>query len=93
MNRPAQRPPRAARRQARRGAVLPQPLPYTQRNWRLFWIGLAVIALGYIFLSIPPVNGFMSMTVAPLLLVAGYCVILPFALLAREKKEDAKDAK
>jgi hypothetical protein len=46
-----------------------------------------VVALGYIFLSIPPVNGFISMTVAPLLLVSGYCVILPFALLAKEKKD------
>ncbi len=92
MNRPTNRPPRAARRQARRGVVLPQPLPYTQRNWRLFWIGLGVIGLGYIFLGIPPVNGFISMTVAPLLLVAGYCVILPLALLAKEKKDKGMES-
>jgi hypothetical protein len=47
--------------------------------------------LGYIFLSIPPVNGFMSMTVAPFLLVAGYCVIIPLALLAGEKKDKAPE--
>lgn len=92
MNRPTNRPPRAARRQARRGPIQPQPLPYTQRNWRLFWIGLGVIALGYIFLSIPPVNGFMTMTAAPLLLVAGYCVVIPLALLAGEKKERRRES-
>jgi hypothetical protein len=88
MNRQTNRPSRAARRQSRRRPIQPQPLPYTGRNWRLFWIGLGAIVLGYITLGMPPVNGFMTMTVAPLLLVAGYCVIIPLALLAGEKKKD-----
>ena len=31
-------------------------LPYSERNWRLFGLGLGVIALGYVFLSRPPVG-------------------------------------
>lgn len=87
MNRPTNSPSRSSRRQARRRVISSLPLPYTQRNWRLFWIGLCVIALGFISLSVPPVNGFFSMTLAPLLLVAGYCVIVPLALLAGPPKE------
>ena len=52
-----------------------------RRNKRVLWIALSTIALGYIFLSIPPAEGFLSLTLAPLLLVAGYCVLVPLAIL------------
>lgn len=63
----------------------PPALPFTRRNWILFLVGLAVIALGYVLLRIPPVDGFLSLTAAPILLVAGYCVILPAAILVRHR--------
>lgn len=59
-------------------------LPFTRRNWVLFAVALATIALGYVLLSIPPADGFLSLTLAPLLLVAGYCVLIPVAILVRE---------
>ena len=77
-------PPRRARQR-------PQPrpkLPYTERNMWLFGLGLATIALGYVFLSLPPVDGFMSLTLAPLLLVLGYCVLIPIALLSGNKEDE-----
>ena len=61
-------------------------LPFTRRNWRLFFLGLAVIVLGYIFLRIPPAEGFFSLTLAPILLVIGYCVLVPIAILIGEGK-------
>ena len=64
-------------------------LPYSKRNWRLFGLGIGVIALGYVFLSRPPVDGFLSLTLAPLLLVIGYCVLIPMALLKGEKKGES----
>ena len=53
----------------------------TRRNWVLFWVALGVIVLGYILLR----TG--SITLAPILLVAGYCVLIPWAIMAREGKE------
>lgn len=50
-----------------------------RRNVTLLGIALGVIVVGYIFLA----TG--SITIAPLLLVAGYCVLLPWAILARER--------
>ncbi|MBI2501873.1 MAG: hypothetical protein HYW07_01405 [Candidatus Latescibacteria bacterium] len=64
--------------------ALLRELPFTRKNWTLLAIGLATIALGYLALSIPPADGFLSLTLAPLLLVAGYCVLIPLAILARE---------
>jgi len=61
-------------------------LPFTKRNWTLFFLGLAVIVLGYIFLRIPPAEGFFSLTLAPILLVIGYCVLIPIAILIGEGK-------
>ena len=54
-------------------------------DWRLFGIGLAVIVVGYIFLRIPPAEGFWSLTLAPIILVAGYCVLIPLAILRKPK--------
>ncbi len=49
-------------------------LPFKKKNYVLFSVGIAVILLGYLFLSRN------SITIAPLLLVAGYCVIIPLAI-------------
>ena len=85
-------PPRRARQ--RRTSERRPKLPYTERNMWLFGLGLATIALGYVFLSLPPVDGFMSLTLAPLLLILGYCVFIPLALLSGKKEgEPSTDVK
>jgi hypothetical protein len=74
------------RRQARKEPLKRQGLPFEAVNYWLFAFGLAVIIIGYIALSQPPVDGFMSLTLAPILLVIGYCVIIPAAILYQKKK-------
>jgi hypothetical protein len=64
--------------------LVPSELPFTRKNWILFSVGLAVITVGYILLRIPPVDGFLSLTLAPVLLVVGYCILVPAAILVRE---------
>ena len=56
---------------------------YGQRNYILLATGIFVICLGYIALGIKPEDGFMTMTLAPFLLVGGYCIILPIALFLK----------
>jgi hypothetical protein len=62
-------------------------LPFTKTNYYIFVAGLLVIILGYITLS----QG--SMTLAPFLLVIGYCVIMPVAILYRGKDKPVADTK
>jgi hypothetical protein len=50
----------------------------SRKNWIIFGAALGVIILGYVFLA----RG--STTLAPLLLVAGYCVMIPYAIMARD---------
>ena len=66
-------------------------LPFTRKNWSLAIAGLAVIVLGYVFLRIPPAEGFFSLTLAPVLLVVGYCVLIPMAILVRDQPADEGD--
>ncbi len=49
-------------------------LPFTSKNYILFTAGIVLILLGYFFLSRN------SITLAPILLVAGYCVLIPLAI-------------
>ena len=63
------------------------PLPFTKRNYQILGLGLVVIILGYVALSQSPWDGTMPLVVAPILLVLGYCVIIPLGILYREKSE------
>ena len=63
--------------------------PFTRKNWTLAVAGLASILIGYVCLRIPPAEGFLSLTLAPVLLVAGYCVLIPLAILARDQTEES----
>lgn len=73
-------------------SALTKQLPFTKGNYQIFAIGILVILLGYVALAQGPADSFWSLTLAPLLLVFGYCVVIPFAILY-QKKEGAGSAK
>ena len=52
---------------------------FSSINIKLLLLSIAVIVLGFIFLS----KG--SMTLAPILLVLGYCVLVPLSIIYRSK--------
>jgi len=62
---------------ARPAARTEDGLAFGQRNYILFGVGIFFILLGYLLLSKN------SITLAPILLVAGYCVILPLAIAVK----------
>jgi hypothetical protein len=44
-------------------------------------------------LGIPRATGFLTMSLAPVLLVVGYCLVIPLALLRSRDDEDMSDEK
>jgi len=66
-------------------AALTEQLPFTKSNYQLFAVGILVIVLGYLALAQGPADSFWSLTLAPILLVIGYCVIVPIAILFQKK--------
>jgi hypothetical protein len=63
-------------------------LPFTKTNYQIFAVGLVLLVLGYVALSQEPWDGTMPLVVAPILLVLGYCVVIPLAILFRKKSSD-----
>ena len=61
--------------------------PFERENFVILGIGLVVIIIGYFALSGNSVEGFSQLTLAPLLLVLGYCVIIPVGIIYRKKQK------
>ena len=67
--------------------------PFGPRNRRWFGLAIAVIIVGYIFLSIGPHDSFWSLTLAPIFLGAGYFVLIPIAILVRNEPRGKQQTK
>jgi hypothetical protein len=60
-------------------------LPFTKTNYILFIAGLFVIILGYVLMGTGELNSTQSFTVSPIVLLIGYLVIVPVAILYKKK--------
>ena len=58
--------------------------PYKRKNYVLFGFGVFVIIVGYLIMYLGDVNSFQSLVISPLLLLLGYLVIIPVALLYKK---------
>jgi len=58
--------------------------PFKRKNYLLFGVGVFVIIVGYLIMYLGEVNSFQSLVISPLLLLAGYIVIIPLALLYKK---------
>jgi len=54
-------------------------------NYQLFAIGLFVIILGYIVMATGETESLQSVKIAPLILIIGYCVLIPASILVKPK--------
>ena len=57
--------------------------PYKTKNYVLFGAGVFVIIVGYLTMYLGEVDSFQSLVLSPLLLLIGYLVLIPYALLHR----------
>jgi len=57
--------------------------PYKRKNYVLFGVGVFVIIVGYLIMYTGDVNSFQSLVISPLLLLLGYLIIIPLALLKK----------
>ncbi len=67
-----------AKKKRTKGRAVPsKKLSFSRKNWFVFLGGIITILLGFLALS----KG--SITLAPILLVLGYCVVIPLAILTK----------
>ena len=58
--------------------------PYKRKNYVLFGVGVFVIIVGYLIMYSGEVDSFQSLVISPLLLLVGYLVIIPMAILIKQ---------
>ena len=63
---------------------------FGKTNYILFSVGVATLLMGYALMGLGSVNSFQSLTLAPILLFLGYVVIIPLALVYREKNPQSE---
>ncbi|MBD30961.1 MAG: hypothetical protein CMG44_01995 [Candidatus Marinimicrobia bacterium] len=57
-------------------------------NYILFGSGLMLVIFGYFFMAKGAVDSFQSITIAPIMLFLGYIVVIPVALVYRDKRRE-----
>ena len=72
------------KRDARRKGHREVRLPLQRENFLLIGTGIVVIIFGYLAMLQGSVEGVLPTVVAPILLVLGYCVIVPIGILFRK---------
>jgi hypothetical protein len=71
-------------------------MPFGKKNLQIFIGGLILIVIGYIAMAQPPVNGFLSRTAAPLILLFAYLIVIPYSIFYghfSNKKTADKDSR
>lgn len=77
-------PSRKSSRQGKRNVVM----VFSRRNYVLMVIGVLAIVIGYVIMRMEnEVDGFISLYIAPVILLAGYLEII-YAILWRPKEKD-----
>ncbi len=61
-------------------------LSFNKINYIIFAIGIAVIIAGYFIMATGETYSFQSLSLAPIILLIGYLVIIPLAILYRKRE-------
>ena len=79
-----QRRSRRARSSARTGAMV-----FARKNYLLLLVGVLLVVVGYVIMALEnEVDGFISLYIAPILILGGYLEII-YAILWRPKDQTA----
>ncbi|OGS37738.1 MAG: hypothetical protein A2293_09850 [Elusimicrobia bacterium RIFOXYB2_FULL_49_7] len=61
---------------------------FSTKNFVVLALGLISLIVGYLCLSRGPEDNPLSLTIAPILLVLGYCILIPVAIMFKGKKKE-----
>jgi len=65
--------------------------PLGKTNGLILTAGVLLLIAGYILMALPDnPDDFMTLTLAPIILVISFVVVIPFGLIYREKKDDTQ---
>jgi len=65
-------------------------LVFTRENYLIFLGGVLLIILGYILMAAGDTYSTLSITIAPLILVISYLVVIPLAIVYRKGDSESR---
>ncbi|KAF0151530.1 MAG: hypothetical protein FD143_1895 [Ignavibacteria bacterium] len=68
---------------ARKRFLSPFQEYWTKRNYIILLFGIAILVLGYILMAQSPWDGFTSLTLSPIVLLIGYVIVIPLAIMLK----------
>ena len=63
-------------------------LSLTRENYIIFLVGVAIIILGFVLMAMGGTHSPLSLTVAPLVLVFGFLVVIPASIIYRKNSTE-----
>lgn len=63
--------------------------PLEKSNLIIIGLGILLLIIGYIFMTQNSVDGFLPTVAAPILLVVGYCIVIPYGIIKKPSKKEA----
>lgn len=78
-------------RTAKKPAVSPFSIYWTKENYYLLILGVLLLVGGFYVMSLGSWDNPLALTLSPLLLVAGYLLVLPASILYKKKEEAKKE--
>jgi hypothetical protein len=55
--------------------------PLEKQNFMIIGLGIVILIIGYVLMSQNSVDGFLPTVVAPIVLLIGYFVVIPYGIL------------
>ena len=57
-------------------------MPFEAQNIRIILLGILVVGIGYLVMYESATMSFAALTISPIILLLGYCVIIPYGIMA-----------
>ena len=75
-----------SRKQVKKKGFVPEAELPQRTNYIILIAGVAIIIIGYLVMSAGDAVSPLSVTVAPIILVIGYCIVVPLGIIYRKKR-------
>lgn len=79
-------------KQIKKAKVSPFNIYWEKQNYYLLILGMAVIVIGFYFMTLGPWDSFSSLVISPILLFIGYVIIFPLSIFLRKKSVKEKSS-
>lgn len=66
-------------------------MPFEKQNITIILAGVLIIVLGYYLMSVSETMGSLALDIAPIILVIGYLIVIPYGIMYGAKRLRRKE--